>query len=268
VDDDVVVVLPAPRSGIVSAPAVEIRGLRKSYGHREVLAGIDLDVAPGEHVSVIGPSGSGKSTFIRCINRMEVPSAGTIDVLGNRVYSPELRSTGKDIRALRQRVGMVFQSFNLFSTYTALGNVELAQRRALRRGAAESRERAEQLLERVGLKDHMHKTPSQLSGGQQQRVAIARALALDPQVMLFDEPTSAIDPEMRVEVLQVMRELSEGGMTMIVVTHELHFAKEAADRVVLIADGQILEQGTPAQIFGDPVHERTRRFVDAVQGII
>ncbi|MFC5502614.1 amino acid ABC transporter ATP-binding protein [Lysinimonas soli] len=246
--------------------SMSAQGIRKSFAGKEVLRGISLELHQGEHVAVIGPSGSGKSTFIRCLNLLETPDNGSIDVLGERVFSAGDPVRESQVRALRLRVGMVFQSFNLFATYTALENVSLAQRFSLGRSKGESDDRSEQLLRRVGLEQHIHKHPSQLSGGQQQRVAIARALALDPQVMLFDEPTSAIDPEMRVEVLQVMKALALDGMTMIMVTHELRFAQEAADRVAFIADGEVQEIGTPAQVFGSPKNERTRRFVDAVSG--
>lgn len=244
------------------------RGIRKSFGSKEILKGIDLDVAEGEQIAIIGPSGSGKSTFIRCLNLLEVPDAGELEVLGKRVFDSGSRTSGKTMRELRKDVGMVFQSFNLFATYTALENVNLAQIRSLGRSKDEATARSRELLERVGLREHMDKHPSQLSGGQQQRVAIARALALDPKVMLFDEPTSAIDPEMRIEVLRVMRDLASAGMTMLMVTHELRFAEEEADRVMFIADGEVLEIGEPAQIFNDPQHARTRRFVQAVSGVV
>ncbi len=248
--------------------ALAARNIRKSYGDKEILKGISVDVAKGEHIAIIGPSGSGKSTFIRCLNALEAPDAGTIDLQGERVFDAERRTPVSSVRELRKRVGMVFQSFNLFATHTALENVSLAQRRVLGRDKATAALRSEELLERVGLRDHMHKLPSQLSGGQQQRVAIARSLALDPEVILFDEPTSAIDPEMRVEVLKVMKELAEGGMTMLMVTHEIQFAQEAADRVMFIADGEVLGLGTPAELLADPEHERIRRFVHALSGVV
>lgn len=249
-------------------PAISASGIRKSYGEKEILRGIDLEVRSGEHVAIIGPSGSGKSTFIRCLNLLEMPDAGTLDVLGAPAFQMERRTSESVVRRLRQDVGMVFQSFNLFATYTALENVSLAQRCVLGRSRSEATQRAEELLERVGLADQRHQRPSQLSGGQQQRVAMARALALDPKIMLFDEPTSAIDPEMRLEVLQVMRELTDGGMTMIMVTHELQFAREAADRVMFIAEGQVRQISTPQEMFVENEDERIRRFVNALSGVI
>ncbi|GAA1629365.1 amino acid ABC transporter ATP-binding protein [Leucobacter chromiireducens] len=248
--------------------ALSAHGIRKSYGDKEILRGISVDVRKGEHIAIIGPSGSGKSTFIRCLNALEVPDAGTIDLGGERVFDADRRTPVASVRELRKRVGMVFQSFNLFATHTALENVSLAQRRVLGRDKTQAAARSEELLERVGLREHMHKLPSQLSGGQQQRVAIARSLALDPEVILFDEPTSAIDPEMRVEVLKVMKELAEGGMTMLMVTHEIQFAREAADRVMFIADGAVAGLGTPEELLDDPEHERIRRFVNALNGVV
>lgn len=248
--------------------ALSAQQIRKSFGSKEILHGISLDVKKGEHIAIIGPSGSGKSTFIRCLNLLESPNHGTIDVCGERIFDAAEKISAKSVRALRKRVGMVFQSFNLFATHTALENVSLAQRLVLDRSRTESEARSEELLERVGLKNHMHKHPSQLSGGQQQRVAIARSLALDPEVILFDEPTSAIDPEMRLEVLSVMKELAQGGMTMLTVTHEIEFAKEAADRVMFLADGESLATGPAAEILTDPTNERLRRFVNALSGVI
>lgn len=243
-------------------------GIRKSYGHLEILRGIDLDLRTGEHVSIIGPSGSGKSTLIRCLNFLEMPDGGSIDFGGKRIWDEKSPIKEAQSRAHRTKVGMVFQSFNLFATHTALQNVSIAQVHTLGRSRAEADERSRKLLDQVGLSEHLDKHPGQLSGGQQQRVAIARALAMDPEIMLFDEPTSAIDPEMRVEVLRVMRDLASGGMTMISVTHEFNFAREAADRVLFLADGLIVEEGTPDEIFSAPKHERTQMFVSAVSGII
>lgn len=251
-----------------SNTVLSTRNLRKSFGSKEILRGIDVDVTKGEHVAIIGPSGSGKSTFIRCLNMLETPNSGTIDLNGTRVFDAAKKTPHDTIRDLRKRVGMVFQSFNLFATHSAIENVSLAQRLVLNRGKAETTARSEALLERVGLKEHMQKLPGQLSGGQQQRVAIARSLALDPEVILFDEPTSAIDPEMRVEVLKVMKELAEGGMTMMTVTHELEFAKQAADRVMFIADGEILESGPSGQVLNNPSNERLCRFMEALSGAI
>ncbi|WP_242901799.1 amino acid ABC transporter ATP-binding protein [Actinomadura terrae] len=241
------------------AGAIEIRGLRKSFGANEVLRGIDFRVDAGEVVCVIGPSGSGKSTLLRCVNLLEEPSAGTIRVAGAEVTDPDV-----DIDAVRRRIGMVFQSFNLFPHLTALGNVTVAQRKVLRRGGREAERIARENLERVGLADKVDSYPAQLSGGQQQRVAIARALAMGPEVMLFDEPTSALDPELVGDVLGVMRGLAEEGMTMLVVTHEMSFAREVADRVAFMDGGVVVEQGAAAQMITDPDHERTREFLSRV----
>ncbi|WP_112874953.1 amino acid ABC transporter ATP-binding protein [Paracoccus endophyticus] len=238
---------------------VSIRNLRKSYGSFEALKGIDLDVAKGEVVCVIGPSGSGKSTLIRCINRLEG-------------FSPESKirvdgipvATGRALARVRAEVGMVFQSFNLFPHLTVRENVMLAPRKVRGTSRADAAVRADQLLARVGIANQADKYPEHLSGGQQQRVAIARALAMDPQVMLFDEPTSALDPEMVGEVLDVMRDLARTGVTMIVVTHEMGFASQVADRVIFMDAGQIVEQGPPARILSHPVEPRTRNFLGAV----
>ncbi|WP_141577210.1 amino acid ABC transporter ATP-binding protein [Actinomadura sp. WMMA1423] len=242
-----------------STAAIEISGLRKSFGSNEVLRGIDFRVEAGEVVCVIGPSGSGKSTLLRCVNLLEEPSAGTVRVGGAEVTGPEV-----DIDAVRRRIGMVFQAFNLFPHLTALGNVMIAQRKVLKREKAEAERIARENLERVGLADKVGAYPAQLSGGQQQRVAIARALAMGPEVMLFDEPTSALDPELVGDVLGVMRGLAEAGMTMLVVTHEMSFAREVADRVVFMDGGVVVEEGPPAQVIGDPGHERTRTFLSRV----
>nr|WP_164717225.1 amino acid ABC transporter ATP-binding protein [Actinomadura sp. J1-007] len=238
---------------------MEIRGLRKSFGDNEVLSGIDFHVDAGEVVCVIGPSGSGKSTLLRCVNLLEEPSAGTVRVAGAEVTDPDI-----DIDAARRRIGMVFQSFNLFPHLTALGNVTIAQRKVLKRDRAEAERVARANLERVGLADKVAEYPGRLSGGQQQRVAIARALAMDPRVMLFDEPTSALDPELVGDVLGVMRELAEDGMTMLVVTHEMSFAREVADRVVFMDGGVVVEEGPPSRVLDDPEHERTRTFLARV----
>jgi len=221
-----------------------------------VLRGIDFSVRPQELVFVIGPSGSGKSTMLRCFNRLEEPSAGSVTVDGVDLMAP-----GVDINAIRQRIGMVFQQFNLYPHLTVLRNITLALRKVSKKSAAQADEIATQALERVGLADRIDARPSELSGGQQQRVAIARAMALEPKVMLFDEPTSALDPELVGSVLQVMQQLRDSGMTMVVVSHEMRFARDAADRVVFMSDGLVLEQGPPAQIFGAPEHPRTREFV-------
>ncbi|TDH59271.1 amino acid ABC transporter ATP-binding protein [Dankookia rubra] len=249
---------PAP-APLAARPIVEARGIHKHFGHLHVLRGVDLVVAERELVFVIGPSGSGKSTLLRCLNRLEEPSAGIITVDGI-----DMLDRRTDINAARQRIGMVFQSFNLYPHMTALGNVALALRKVQGKPRAEAAERARAALARVDLGDRADHYPGQLSGGQQQRVAIARAIALEPRVMLFDEPTSALDPELVGGVLQAMRELRKDGMTMVVVSHEMAFAKAAADRVVFIADGLIVEQGPPAAIFGSPQHERTRAFIGQI----
>jgi polar amino acid transport system ATP-binding protein len=238
---------------------IEIAGLHKSFGALEVLRGIDFEVAAGEVVCVIGPSGSGKSTLLRCVNMLEQPTAGRVRIAGTEVTDPEC-----DIDAVRRRIGMVFQQFNLFPHLTALDNVAIAQRKVLRRPKHQAAEIARDNLVKVGLGDKADAYPAQLSGGQQQRVAIARALAMGPEVMLFDEPTSALDPELVGDVLGVMRRLAVDGMTMLVVTHEMSFAREVADRVVFMDDGVIVEQGPPAQVIGDPSHERTRAFLSRV----
>ena len=240
----------------MTAPLLEVRGLRKSFGEVEVLKGIDLAVQPQELVFLIGPSGSGKSTLLRCCNRLEEPSSGAVVVDG-----VDLMARSTDINLMRRRIGMVFQSFNLYPHMTALGNVTLALRKVIGKGKAEAAEIALGTLDRVGLKHKAGSYPSELSGGQQQRVAIARALALNPKIMLFDEPTSALDPELVGDVLRTMRELKGSGMTMLVVSHEMRFAREAADRVVFMDHGAILEEGPPAEIFGAPKHERTRSFL-------
>jgi polar amino acid transport system ATP-binding protein len=238
---------------------IEIRGLHKSFGALEVLRGIDFDVERGEVVCVIGPSGSGKSTLLRCVNLLEAPTAGRVAVGGVEVTDPDV-----DIDAVRRRIGMVFQQFNLFPHLTATENVTIAQRRVLRRGKAEAVQVAAANLERVGLADKAKSYPAQLSGGQQQRVAIARSLAMEPELMLFDEPTSSLDPEIVGDVLAVMRGLAQEGMTMIVVTHEMSFAREVADRVAFMDDGVIVEEGPPDRVIGNPAHERTRRFLARV----
>ena len=240
-------------------PVIVLSGLCKSFGTTDVLRGIDLEVAEREVVCIIGPSGSGKSTLLRCINRLEEPTAGRVVVAGT-----EVTAAGVDLDKVRTSMGMVFQSFNLFPHKTALGNVTLALTTVLKmeKGAAEARGRAQ--LERVGLAGKESNYPSQLSGGQQQRVAIARALAMQPTVMLFDEVTSALDPELVGEVLGVMRDLAAGGMTMLVVTHEMRFAREVADRIVFMSGGLIVEQGPPAEVLGNPQQARTKAFLSKV----
>ncbi|OEU96657.1 ABC transporter [Streptomyces oceani] len=242
-----------------AAEAIRLEGLHKSFGELEVLSGIDLDVRRGEVVCVIGPSGSGKSTLLRCVNLLEEPTSGKVVVAGTEVTDPDV-----DIDRVRRRIGMVFQSFNLFPHLTALDNLTIAQRRVLGRDQAVAERTARHNLERVGLTDKESAYPSKLSGGQQQRVAIARALSMEPELMLFDEPTSALDPELVGDVLAVMRTLAREGMTMLVVTHEMSFAREVADRVVFMDEGVIVEEGAPAQVVGDPQQPRTREFLSRV----
>lgn len=238
------------------APVVRIRGLHKAYGGNEVLRGIDLDVHRGEVVVVLGPSGSGKSTMLRCVNLLETPTAGSIVVEG-----VDITGKGVDINKVRSTLGMVFQQFNLFPHLSAKKNVMIAQQKVLKRSREEAERIAVEELGKVGLADRVDFMPSQLSGGQQQRVAIARALAMNPHVMLFDEATSALDPELVRDVLGVMRDLAREGMTMIVVTHEMQFARDVADRVVFMDGGVIVEQGTPEQVFDHPQSERTKDFL-------
>ncbi|MFI6298296.1 amino acid ABC transporter ATP-binding protein [Nonomuraea sp. NPDC050790] len=239
--------------------AIDVRDLHKSFGDNHVLKGIDFTVDPGQVVCVIGPSGSGKSTLLRCVNLLEHPSKGKVYVEGVELTDPDV-----DIDAVRRRIGMVFQQFNLFPHMTALQNVMISQQRVLKRSKKEAEVIARENLDKVGVGAKCASYPAQLSGGQQQRVAIARALAMNPDLMLFDEPTSALDPELVGDVLMVMRKLAEEGMTMMVVTHEMGFAREVADRVVFMDGGVIVEEGTPAQVIGDPQHERTRAFLRRV----
>ncbi len=237
-------------------PIVRIKGLQKRFGDLEVLRGVDLDVTKGEVVVILGPSGSGKSTMLRCVNRLEEPTGGEVWFEDTLVNDPKT-----NINAVRERIGMVFQSFNLFPHLTAKGNVMLAQQKVLRRGKEEAARVAVEQLTRVGLADKIDYFPSQLSGGQQQRVAIARALAMDPHVMLFDEVTSALDPELVRGVLDVMKQLANAGMTMLVVTHEMGFAREVADRVIFMDGGVIVEQGSPDEVFDRPQNPRTQDFL-------
>lgn len=245
-------------------PLLRLDAVRKRYGSHEVLAGVDLKMQAGEVLAVIGPSGSGKSTLLRCINQLEPPTSGRVTLAGVTVEAGHPPSRQELIR-LRRAVGMVFQSFNLFPHLTVLRNICLAQERAMGRSREEAEGIAMQLLSRVGLADKAHQYPSRCSGGQQQRIAIARALALDPQLMLFDEPTSALDPELGLEVLAVMRELAEAGMTMVVVTHEMHFAESVSNRVLIMADGRIVEEGPSAALMRNPQSERAKRFLNAVK---
>jgi len=238
---------------------LDVAALHKAFGHLEVLKGIDLRVNPRELVFVIGPSGAGKSTLLRCCNRLEEPTSGSIKVEGVDILAP-----GVDINAIRRRIGMVFQSFNLYPHLDALGNVALALQRVLKKSRSEARDIGAAALQRVGLAEKAQAYPNELSGGQQQRVAIARSLAMKPMLMLFDEPTSALDPELVGEVLTVMKELARSGMTMMVVTHELGFAREVADRVVYMDHGAIVESGPAADVLGAPREVRTQSFLSAV----
>ncbi|MFE4198653.1 amino acid ABC transporter ATP-binding protein [Paenarthrobacter sp. NPDC056912] len=243
--------------------AISLESVVKRYGDHTVINDVSLSVREGEVIAIIGPSGAGKSTLLRCINLLEVPDSGRVTVEGNHVDAGTAISH-KDLVRLRRNVGMVFQSFNLFPHMTVLRNISLPQERVLGRTRQEADARSLALLERVGLADKAQQYPSRCSGGQQQRIAIARALALEPRVMLFDEPTSALDPEVGLEVLAVMRELAAEGMTMVVVTHEMQFARDVSDRVVVMAEGAILEEGDPADVFTAPAMDRTRKFLRAV----
>ena len=239
--------------------AIDVQQLHKSFGDLEVLKGLDFHVDHGEVVCVIGPSGSGKSTLLRCVNRLEEPTAGRVVVDGIDITDEDT-----DVNAVRTRIGMVFQSFNLFPHLSVLRNLTIAQRRVKGRSKAEAREVARANLERVGLLDKIDAYPAHLSGGQQQRVAIARALSMDPDMMLFDEPTSSLDPELVGDVLEVMQGLADEGMTMMVVTHEMGFAREVADRVVFMDDGVVVEEDSPERLLSNPREERTRAFLSKV----
>jgi ABC-type polar amino acid transport system ATPase subunit len=246
---------------------VRLEGIRKRFGQLEVLKGVDLRVQKGEVVCILGPSGSGKSTLLRCVNLLEPPEEGEIFLEGKDICKGPGSGTGEsswNLDFVRQRVGMVFQQFNLFPHKSVLDNVTMAPERVLGKSRAEAREKATALLERVGLSDKLSQYPERLSGGQQQRVAIARALAMEPHVMLFDEVTSALDPELVKEVLDTMRELASEGMTMLVVTHEMGFAKEVGDQVVFMDGGVIVEQGKPADVLDNPREERTKQFLGLV----
>ena len=237
---------------------IVIENLHKAFGEVEVIKGVNLHIEPQEVVALIGPSGSGKSTLLRCMNYLEKPTAGKVTVAGTPLDGEA------NINKVREEVGMVFQRFNLFPHMTALENIMLAPMKVKKVSRDDAAKKAKELLERVGLADKAESFPSQLSGGQQQRVAIARALAMEPKVMLFDEPTSALDPEMVGEVLDVMRSLAKEGMTMVIVTHEMGFAREVADRVLFVDDGQVLEQGAPQDLFEHPQQERTKLFLSKV----
>jgi polar amino acid transport system ATP-binding protein len=236
----------------------------KTFGAHRVLDKVSLELKKGEVVAIIGPSGSGKSTFLRCINQLETPTEGVVSI-GDVTLTAGSPPPRRDLVALRRKIGMVFQSFNLFPHLSVLRNVSLAQERTMNRTRKEADERSMELLERVGLAQKANQYPARCSGGQQQRIAIARALALEPELMLFDEPTSALDPELGLEVLAVMQELAASGMTMIVVTHEMHFAESVSDRVVLMADGRILEEGPSAEVMRFPKSERAIKFLHAVR---
>ena len=238
---------------------LQVRGLKKHFGHLEVLRGIDIDIHKGEVVAVIGPSGSGKSTFIRCLNRLEEPTAGEVIFEGQQI-----NTKNANIDKIRQKIGMVFQNFNLFSNMTIMQNITAAPINVKKIPKDQAEERALKLLDRVGLKDKAAEYPVRLSGGQRQRVAIARALAMDPDILLFDEPTSALDPEMVGEVLNVMKELAEDGMTMVVVTHEMGFAREVSDRVIFIDQGVIQEENEPKEFFANPKNPRLKDFLNKV----
>ena len=238
---------------------LKIRGLKKSFGNLEVLKGIDFDVRPQELVFIIGPSGSGKSTLLRCFNLLETPTEGSIIV-----DNVDMQSESTNINQMRRSIVIVFQQFNLYPHLTVLGNITLALRKVSRKNRRLADEIAIKMLAQVGLLDKVDHFPSELSGGQQQRVAIARAMALQPKIMLFDEPTSALDPELVGSVLQVIKQLREQGMTMVVVSHEMRFARDAADRIVFIDEGKIIEEGTPENIFESPTHSRTKAFVSEI----
>jgi ABC-type polar amino acid transport system ATPase subunit len=242
-----------------AGPMVDMRSVVKSFGALRVLNDISMRVDRGQVVVIIGPSGSGKSTLLRCINRLEAVDSGEIEVDGRSLQDPKL-----DVNDLRKHIGVVFQSFNLFPHLTVLDNLTLAPRWALKMSRADAEVRARELLDKVGIPEKAGSRPTQLSGGQQQRVAIARALCMEPDLMLFDEPTSALDPEMIKEVLDVMRDLAKEGMTMVVVSHEMGFAREVADRVVFMDHGEVVETGTPEQCFGSPTQERTKRFLGTI----
>ncbi len=238
---------------------IYVEDLHKSFGNLQVLKGINQHIAKGEKIAVIGPSGSGKSTFLRCLNMLEVPTKGKITIDGAEITAP-----GSDINKIRQKMGMVFQQFNLFPHKTVMENITLAPITLKKMHKEEAETKAEELLRRVGLLDKAAAYPAQLSGGQKQRIAIARSLAMNPEIMLFDEPTSALDPEMVGEVLEVMKDLANEGMTMVVVTHEMGFAREVGSKVLFMDEGVVMEEGTPEQIFNDPRNERTKSFLNKV----
>lgn len=238
---------------------IQVNDLHKSFGKLEVLRGITEHISQGEKVVLIGPSGSGKSTFLRCLNLLEVPTKGSVIINGHDITNHNI-----NINKVREEMGMVFQHFNLFPHLTIMENITLAPIKVKKTEKAEAEEKARGLLEKVGLSDKAYAYPAQLSGGQKQRIAIARALAMDPKIMLFDEPTSALDPEMVGEVLNVMEDLADAGMTMVVVTHEMGFARGVASRVMFMDGGNVIEQGTPSEVFDHPQHERTQSFLSKI----
>ncbi|WP_116148353.1 amino acid ABC transporter ATP-binding protein [Paraburkholderia sp. BL27I4N3] len=247
-----------------TVPLMRLDGVKKAFGAHQVLDGVNLQMAAGEVLAIIGPSGSGKSTLLRCINQLEPPTEGSVSVDGVTITAGKKPSMA-ELNHFRRSLGMVFQSFNLFPHLSVLQNVSLAQQRVLGRSKKEADARSMQLLERVGLANKASQYPARCSGGQQQRIAISRALALDPKIMLFDEPTSALDPEVGLEVLAVMRELADDGMTMVVVTHEMRFAENVSDRVIVMADGVILEEGRSGEVMNSPRNDRVRKFLSAVR---
>ena len=250
----------------MTAPFVSALALSKQFGEHRAVDNVSLDVSKGEVISIIGPSGAGKSSLIRCLNLLEVPGAGSLSIGDTTIDFASGKPGKAQVARLRRFTGMVFQSFNLFPHFTALKNVALPQMRVHRRSRAEAEERAMEELGRVGLAAKADAYPAQCSGGQQQRIAIARALAMDPELMLFDEPTSGLDPEIGAEILQVMRKLAADDMTMLVVTHEMEFARQVSNRVAVMVDGAVIEQGSPEKIMSDPDQERTSRFLSAVLG--
>ena len=262
--DDKIGDISMGRAARRGAPLLQLDAVHKRFGTHDVLLDIDLTLHAGEVMAIIGPSGSGKSTLLRCINQLEPPTSGRVTLAGVTIEAGR-QPARKDLLQLRRAVGMVFQSFNLFPHLTVLRNICLAQERTMGRSRQEAETVAMKLLRRVGLEDKAQQYPARCSGGQQQRIAIARALALEPQLMLFDEPTSALDPELGLEVLAVMRELAEGGMTMIVVTHEMHFAESVSNRVVVMADGRIIEEGPSETVMRNPQNARAQRFLNAVK---
>lgn len=250
----------------MSKAIIEVENLHKSFGENEILKGIDLYIQQGEKLVIIGPSGSGKSTLLRCLNYLEIPTSGSVKIGGEYFVEPGKKLNEKHIAKLRTEIGMVFQRFHLFPTMTSLENVMAAQIKVKKLPTDVAKANAQKYLQKVGLADRMDHYPSQLSGGQQQRVAIARSLAMEPKTMLFDEATSALDPELVGEVLQVIRDLADEGMTMVLVTHEMKFAQEVGDRIIFMDQGLIMEEGSPQQFFRNPQNERTKLFLQRLDG--